>query len=95
LSRWKIFDNLRRSLVPAALMLLLLVGWMALPNSAFWTLTVLGILVVPSVAAAVFDLMRKPPEVLLSQHVVAATRAAGRHFGQVLFTLACLPYKRI
>jgi cellobiose phosphorylase len=64
-----------------------------LPNSAFWTLTVLGILVVPSVAAAIFDLMRKSPEVLLSQHVVAATRAAGRHFGQVLFTLACLPYE--
>ena len=27
LSRWKIFDNLRRSLVPAALTLLLLLGW--------------------------------------------------------------------
>ena len=27
LSRWKIFDNLRRSLAPAALTLLLLLGW--------------------------------------------------------------------
>ncbi len=29
LSRWKIFDNLRRSLVPAALVVLLLLGWTA------------------------------------------------------------------
>ncbi|HEV2041100.1 MAG TPA: glucoamylase family protein, partial [Casimicrobiaceae bacterium] len=92
LSRWKIFDNLRRSLVPAALTLLLLLGWIALPRSWFWTLTVLGILVVPSVVTTLFDLLRKTPEVLLSQHIVAAMRAAGRHFGQVLFTLACLPY---
>ena len=32
LSRWKIFDNLRRSLVPAALTLLLLLGWTILPR---------------------------------------------------------------
>ena len=30
LSRWKIFDNLRRSLTPAAMTLLLLLGWTAL-----------------------------------------------------------------
>ena len=30
LSQWKLFDNLRRSLVPAALTLLLLVGWIVL-----------------------------------------------------------------
>ena len=92
LSRWKIFDNLRRSLVPAALTLLLLLGWIALPRGWFWTLTVLGILVVPSVVTTLFELLRKPPEVLVSQHFVAAMRTAGRHFGQVLFTLACLPY---
>ena len=38
LSRWKIFDNLRRSLVPAALTLLLLLGWTVLspPGSGPW-----------------------------------------------------------
>jgi cyclic beta-1,2-glucan synthetase len=37
LSRWKIGDNLRRSLVPAALTLLLLLGWTMLPSPWFWT----------------------------------------------------------
>ena len=37
LSRWKILDNLRRSLIPSALMLLLLLGWTILVSSWFWT----------------------------------------------------------
>ena len=34
LSRWKIFDNLRRSLVPFALVFLLLLGWLLFPKNA-------------------------------------------------------------
>lgn len=44
LSRWKIFDNLRRSLVPASLMLFLVLSWMLAPQSA-WGWTALGLLV--------------------------------------------------
>ena len=32
LSKWKIFDNIRRSLVPLALTALLLLGWTVLPS---------------------------------------------------------------
>jgi cyclic beta-1,2-glucan synthetase len=36
--RWKIFDNLRRSLLPPALVVLLILGWLVLPGPAwFWT----------------------------------------------------------
>lgn len=39
LSRWKICDNLRRSLVAPALMIFLVVGWIAFPGLALlWTL---------------------------------------------------------
>ena len=38
LSQWKLFDNLRRSLVPPALTLLLLLGWTVLPHAWLWTL---------------------------------------------------------
>lgn len=45
LSRWKIFDNLRRSLVPTALMLFLVASWMFMPQLArVWT--IMGMLVV-------------------------------------------------
>jgi cyclic beta-1,2-glucan synthetase len=35
LDRWKVFDNLRRSLIPAALVTLAAVGWLALPGDAW------------------------------------------------------------
>lgn len=39
LDRWKLIDNLRRSLMPPALLLFFLVGWMVLPGSALvWTI---------------------------------------------------------
>ncbi|HEY5028109.1 MAG TPA: glycosyltransferase family 2 protein, partial [Candidatus Angelobacter sp.] len=47
LSRWKIVDNLRRSLVPAVLVLLLLLTWMRLSPIWAWTLTVIGAIFVP------------------------------------------------
>jgi cyclic beta-1,2-glucan synthetase len=39
LSRWKIFDNLRRSTVEIGLLVLLVAGWTVLPGSPLrWTL---------------------------------------------------------
>jgi cyclic beta-1,2-glucan synthetase len=39
LERWKILDNLRRSLLPVALLALFAAGWLLLPGGAwFWTL---------------------------------------------------------
>ncbi len=93
LSRWKIFDNLRRSLTAAALTLLLLLGWTVLPMAGFWTLAVLAILLIPSVSASLLSLVRKPADLLLRQHLSAELRAAEGHFTQAALTLICLPYE--
>jgi cyclic beta-1,2-glucan synthetase len=37
LERWKIFDNLRRSLTPPALVVMLVLGWTILPGAWWWT----------------------------------------------------------
>jgi cellobiose phosphorylase len=45
ISRWKIFDNLRRSLVAPTLLALLVSGWVALPGEPwFWTAMVLAVM---------------------------------------------------
>jgi len=93
LSRWKILDNLRRSLAPAALTLLLLLGWTVLPSAWFWTLAVVGIILIPSLIAPALNVLQKPGDVTLGQHLAGAVRSAGRHFGQAVFTLVCLPYE--
>jgi hypothetical protein len=41
LSQWKIFDNLRRSLVPAALTLMLIMGWTIMSPVWLWTIMVI------------------------------------------------------
>ncbi len=93
LSQWKLIDNLRRSLVPAALTLLLLAGWALLSPAWLWTLAVIAFLLIPSLCAAALDLLRKPEEVLLRQHLAAVARSGSRQMKQVAFELACLPYE--
>ena len=93
LSRWKIFDNLRRSLTAAALTLLLLLGWTVLPSAWFWTLAVIGIILIPTFIASALNVLNKPDDVTPGQHLVAEVRSAGRHFVQAAFTLLCLPYE--
>lgn len=95
LSRWKIFDNLRRSLVAMALTLLLLIGWTALPSSWFWTSSVIGILLVPLVLASILDIFRKPNDMLISQHISAIISSASRSLAQTAFMLMCLPYEAV
>ncbi len=44
IGRWKILDNLRRSLVAPTLVAMLVAGWMALPGPRWiWTLAVVGV----------------------------------------------------
>ena len=93
LSQWKIFDNLRRSLVPAALTLMLIMGWTIMSPVWLWTIMVIGILLIPSAGVILLELLRKPGDVLWNQHFVTALRQARRHFFQTLYTLICLPYE--
>ncbi|HYM05594.1 MAG TPA: hypothetical protein VEU11_03465, partial [Terriglobales bacterium] len=93
LSRWKIFDNLRRSLAPSAMTLLLLLGWTALSPAWFWTLSVIAIILIPPLMASILDVFQKADDVPLSQHLLAWMRSTERHFAQAIFTLVCLPYE--
>jgi len=93
LSRWKILDNLRRSLFPAALTVLFLLGWTVLESIGFWTGSVLAVLFIPPILTSLLDLFRKPDDMLFNHHVAESVRATGRHFIQTLLTLVCLPYE--
>ena len=94
LSRLKIADNLRRSLAPAALTLLFLFGWTVLPSPWVWTLAGLAILFAPPLVASLADVLRKPQELRLGQHLRGRRRRAwAASCSQALLSLACLPYE--
>ncbi|MBZ5559424.1 MAG: DUF3131 domain-containing protein [Acidobacteriia bacterium] len=60
ISRWKILDNLRRSLLAPATVAVLLLGWTVLPGSALaWTAIGLAAVALP-VCLRVFQLLRGP-----------------------------------
>ncbi|XCN73746.1 MAG: glucoamylase family protein [Candidatus Electrothrix aestuarii] len=93
LSVWKIFDNLRRSLVSPALFALLVGGWLFGPGSAwFWTVLVATVLFLPSLLGAVIDLIRKPEEHNWPTHLLLTGKSTGRPIVLALLTLVFLPY---
>jgi cyclic beta-1,2-glucan synthetase len=60
IARWKILDNLRRSLVPPAALLLFVAGWCLLPGSPVaWTVAGLALMAFPLLASAV-EMLRGP-----------------------------------
>lgn len=95
LSRWKIFDNLARSLTPSALLVLLLLGWLMTAQVGFWTGVVLAMLFVPAIVFGLVSLLRKPEQLPLPQHLHLIAQATGRSLSQCLFRLACLPHEAV
>ena len=93
LSRWKIFDNMRRSLVPIALTVLLLLAWVVLHSILFWTIAVSGIIIFPMFISILWDTIRKPKDVVLKYHIEKSLQNLKEITLKTLFTLICLPYE--
>src|SRR5213080_1767326 len=60
-NRWKIFDNLRRSLVPPATVALLLAGWLFTPAPLLWSGLIAALMLWPVLNALLALLFHPPP----------------------------------
>jgi hypothetical protein len=59
IARWKILDNMRRSLVDPCLLILFVAGWLGLPGGPlYWTIVPLLMLLFPLLAQLGFGLLR-------------------------------------
>ena len=87
IGRWRIFDNLRRSLVPPASLLLLLFGWLASDAPGVWTLVVGLAVAIP----AVTPLLDRLARVLQGQ--VHGWRGAADELIRAAVMLALLPHQ--
>ncbi|TKV69606.1 cyclic beta 1-2 glucan synthetase [Marinobacter panjinensis] len=93
LSLWKIFDNLRRSLVTPSLLALLVGGWLVGPGPVWvWTLLVVAVVFLPPVLSTLIELIRKPAESDWLLHLSLTGRSAGRPIALAFLTLVFLPY---
>ncbi len=67
--RWKIFDNMRRSLTPPALVVFLVLAWTVLPGSPFvWTAIALLVLAFPIYAPFADAFLRQPADTVSSSY---------------------------
>ncbi len=93
LSLWKIFDNLRRSLVPVALMLLVLGFWVLLPAQGYvGVLLVAALIILPGLVTRLIQLARKPTDLPWPMYLRSVAHSSGRQLCQSLLSLAFLPY---
>ncbi len=60
-SQWKIFDNLRRSLIPVATVGLLIVGWLFTARPETWSLLIAGLMLWPVINSLIGLLLHPPP----------------------------------
>ncbi len=94
ISRWKIFDNLRRSLVPMATLLVLLASWSISPTASLAALLfVIGVVVLPTLLDALSNLLHKPVDLPLGMHLRVTLESLGRPLAQNALTLIFLPYE--
>ncbi len=94
LARWKIFDNLRRSLVAPGLVVFFLTGWLAYPPlAAVVTSSALAILATPLFAQTLSALVSWPSGINWRQHLHDMAVDWLRTLAQCLLTLAFLPYR--
>jgi cyclic beta-1,2-glucan synthetase len=92
LSRWKILDNLRRSVLAPALLALLVAGWLWLPGSALvWTLAVVIALGIMILAGLVTVWIQRVRGGLLTW----ATQSPGLSALRWMLALAFLPYETL
>ena len=96
LSKWKIVDNLRRSLVSPALLGLLAGGWWLGPGPAwFWFSLVAGIVFIPTLLGILTELIRKPGERNGRHHLILTSQSALRPLTVSTMVWVLLPYETL
>lgn len=93
LSHWKLFDNLRRSLVPPAVIFLFLAAWTILTPSWAWTLALLAVFFLHPLLVFTLGLIVKHRETGMKQHLSACMTATHRHCSNVFLNFMTLPHE--
>lgn len=93
LSRWKIFDNLRRSLVGPSFVALFLIVWTCFSQPIVWTVAVLALQFTLPLLSSLLAIVQKQEDITLSSHLKAAITPASQPIARALFSLTALPHE--
>ena len=96
ISRWKILDNMRRSISPMALLAWLVVGWTVLPGShVVWALTTLAAMAAPWAIPLFLSALRPPRRESWTPYYAALLRDASLAVRQCGVAVVMLPHQAL
>lgn len=91
--RWKIFDNLRRSVVPGAMLVLLLNAWLLSQRPLYWTGVVLLVIFASPLLISLQHFLTRNPRMDWMLHMRLNLEAAQRRIQQTTLLLVMLPFE--
>ncbi len=99
LTRWKMFDNLRRSLSTPAAFLLLVAGWLLVPfstgSAGAWGVAVVALMILPTLLATIVGLLPSRRGIAKRTHVGALLGDLQTVITQSAVTTALLPARAV
>lgn len=94
LSRWKMIDNLRRSLTPHALLIALAAGWLLpIDSAAMWTIFVLLVTLLPTILPVAPAMLPRRAGMSLLAHFRALAIEIRNAFVQTGLLIVLLPHQ--
>lgn len=93
LSKWKIWDNIKRSLLTPAMLVLLVLIWLLFPNPAIWMIGFIVFWFFMPVVTGAIQLFRKPDDLDTRSHITEVADAFKKSVAQVLYNIVVLPFE--
>jgi len=93
LSRWKMFDNLRRSLFEISILLLLVAGWLTVEHVGRWTLAVLALLQLAAYADLLLSIGSAPERRLWPAFIRNVGERVFESHREAFLTLIFIPHQ--
>jgi cellobiose phosphorylase len=93
LSRWKIFDNLRRSLIAPVTLFLLIISWIHFLYPLLWTTFIVSLYLIPVFIIICWEVFKKPTEQTWMLHLYDCVHNIQNKIAVPLLTLVFLPYE--
>ncbi len=91
LARWKLFDNLRRSLVPAAMIVLFVLAWVTSPAPAAADLLLVLLVAAPTIVAGISAMISKRKSTPWSMHLRDSMWGLSKNVVQSVIALMMIP----
>jgi cyclic beta-1,2-glucan synthetase len=93
IGRWKMVDNLRRSLFAPAVFLTLFAGWLLLPQTPWvWTRFILAVIAIPALLPFMMELYPEHPGIAKRTHLRAVAADLSIAASQIALTLTFLTF---